>query len=413
MQQLGDSMWQYVGSVEAAHICYIVADAAVEPFDPIARMVLVGADHKRNPNGFVTLKSVLCTEILEYARSLKSGGSASVNSASLVAFKLYHAKWLIDLGMGSQALDYLQPILSAVRKGFKLGQASMTELQMLEHFLQKGVGKKEGGAASKLFGGWSSLKGVMDGGFKGAFDSGLVRLIHGTEAPSVPMRHDPSAAAVTHAATISTMATISTKQPSAPSSEPHSAAAPTQQPETKKAAPKESKTGSSGSGWLSKLIGGGKAKKEMDLGESNNDFYYDEASGKWRRKGQENVEEEAPAAPPSMAQFAQNFGAAPAVAGEANGGVANVSTYHPQPSQPQDGGGIGMPAGMSAGGSVPMMVPPKSMSAFSGNRKGPQSRYVNTFSGDTPQPAAPSPAPAPMPNAAPKPSYTIFTPKTQ
>jgi hypothetical protein len=46
--------WQ----VNAAHICYLVADAALESYSQSARLCLIGADHCKNPRTYVTADAI-------------------------------------------------------------------------------------------------------------------------------------------------------------------------------------------------------------------------------------------------------------------------------------------------------------------------------------------------------------------
>ncbi|XP_074562101.1 protein transport protein SEC16B homolog, partial [Curcuma longa] len=51
---LGDCLWKDRGEVTAAHTCYLVAEANIEPYTEIARLCLIGADHLRYPRTYAT-----------------------------------------------------------------------------------------------------------------------------------------------------------------------------------------------------------------------------------------------------------------------------------------------------------------------------------------------------------------------
>jgi hypothetical protein len=55
---LGDCLWRARGEVNAAHICYLVADAALESYSQSARLCLIGADHCKNPRTYVTADAI-------------------------------------------------------------------------------------------------------------------------------------------------------------------------------------------------------------------------------------------------------------------------------------------------------------------------------------------------------------------
>jgi hypothetical protein len=55
---LGDCLWRACGEVNAAHICYLVADAALESYSQSARLCLIGADHCKNPRTYVTADAI-------------------------------------------------------------------------------------------------------------------------------------------------------------------------------------------------------------------------------------------------------------------------------------------------------------------------------------------------------------------
>jgi hypothetical protein len=44
--------------VNAAHICYLVADATLESYSQSARLCLIGADHCKNPRTYVAVDAI-------------------------------------------------------------------------------------------------------------------------------------------------------------------------------------------------------------------------------------------------------------------------------------------------------------------------------------------------------------------
>lgn len=55
--------------VVAAHLCYLVAGAPLQAWDPAARMCLPGADHRTNPRTFGVVPAIHRALVLEWARS--------------------------------------------------------------------------------------------------------------------------------------------------------------------------------------------------------------------------------------------------------------------------------------------------------------------------------------------------------
>jgi hypothetical protein len=55
---LGDCLWRARGEVNAAHICYLVADATLESYSQSARLCLIGADHCKNPRTYVAVDAI-------------------------------------------------------------------------------------------------------------------------------------------------------------------------------------------------------------------------------------------------------------------------------------------------------------------------------------------------------------------
>jgi len=114
---LGRLLAQY-GRVEAAHVCFIFARPVVHLSgvdDTQADLVLIGADHRRNPLELgVDLEPVLLTEVYEFALSLSSQGGSHV-VPHLQNYKLAHAYQLAENGYRTDAQAYCDAIAAAMK----------------------------------------------------------------------------------------------------------------------------------------------------------------------------------------------------------------------------------------------------------------------------------------------------------
>jgi hypothetical protein len=124
---LGDRIWTETGSSACAHALYIIAGAAIEPPSPHARVVLVGADHRRRLSTFLSdAMSIQRSEVLEYALLLRKGGSKDVKLANVYKstspvmqpLKLVYAMTLVDSDstLAKRALEYIQSIDAALKE---------------------------------------------------------------------------------------------------------------------------------------------------------------------------------------------------------------------------------------------------------------------------------------------------------
>jgi hypothetical protein len=107
--QLGDALWSHGTSVEAAHLCYILADYRLDcQLDPGSRFVLIGGDHKRHPRTVVSnIEALHKTELFEFA---KRQGAGSGCLPGFQPYKLCFALALVDFGLVKPALEYLDSI---------------------------------------------------------------------------------------------------------------------------------------------------------------------------------------------------------------------------------------------------------------------------------------------------------------
>lgn len=104
---MGDTM-SARGDIYAAHFCYILAEIDFGTYGKTGtKMVLIGANHNKHYEDFVTLEAIMLTEIYEYARSLSESGFML---PALQTFKFENALKLIDYGLVEKGLLYLEQI---------------------------------------------------------------------------------------------------------------------------------------------------------------------------------------------------------------------------------------------------------------------------------------------------------------
>lgn len=104
---LGDTLFAK-GNIYAAHFCYILAQVDFGHYgDNNVKLVLVGSNHLKPYNEFMTSEAIMLTEIYEYARNLSEPGFTLVN---LQHYKFDLAKKLIDYGYIEKSLLYLEQI---------------------------------------------------------------------------------------------------------------------------------------------------------------------------------------------------------------------------------------------------------------------------------------------------------------
>lgn len=110
---LGDTLASR-GDIHAAHFCYILAQVDFSSYDSRdAKLVLIGANHHRPYNEFVTNEAVMLTEIYEYARSLSEPGFTLVD---LQSFKFNMAVKMADHGLLEKALLYIEQVAVNIAK---------------------------------------------------------------------------------------------------------------------------------------------------------------------------------------------------------------------------------------------------------------------------------------------------------
>lgn len=162
MIHLGDVLWSKYGQVEAAHVCYLMAGCQLESsFAPKTRLVLLGADHRRNPCRYVTPLAVQRTEVIELARTLKN---SQFTMPDFQVFKFLYASMLAEVGMIHKAAKYVHTVQQIVKKtaakhaksssGFHYPPAFLVELPLLQariRRLQGPLADGGGGGITKIF----------------------------------------------------------------------------------------------------------------------------------------------------------------------------------------------------------------------------------------------------------------------
>ena len=110
---LGDTLLEK-GFLYAAHFCYLMANIEFGGFsNPQSKLVLIGSDKTLGFDAFATNEAIQCTEIFEYIQKLSNPESAMM---SLQYFKFVYAIRLIDSGLPSKALDYLEQIAISITR---------------------------------------------------------------------------------------------------------------------------------------------------------------------------------------------------------------------------------------------------------------------------------------------------------
>ncbi|XP_015433708.1 PREDICTED: protein transport protein Sec16A isoform X2 [Dufourea novaeangliae] len=104
---LGDTL-STRGDIHAAHFCYILAQIDFGAYGANnVKLVLIGANHHKPYNTFLTTEAIMLTEIYEYARNLSEPGFTLVD---LQTFKFDLATKMADHGLIEKALLYIEQI---------------------------------------------------------------------------------------------------------------------------------------------------------------------------------------------------------------------------------------------------------------------------------------------------------------
>ncbi|NXK54644.1 SC16B protein, partial [Chauna torquata] len=109
---MGDSLAGR-GAVEAAHLCYLMADIPFGYFGAKAdRMALLGSSHRQAFAQFASTEAIQRMEIFEYCQQLRHPKSFLLPFQ--VVYKLLYASRLADHGLPAQALHYCEHIATAL-----------------------------------------------------------------------------------------------------------------------------------------------------------------------------------------------------------------------------------------------------------------------------------------------------------
>ncbi|KAK4365192.1 hypothetical protein RND71_016550 [Anisodus tanguticus] len=392
---LGDCLWKERSDIVAAHICYLVAEANVEPYSDSARLCLVGADHWKFPRTYANPEAIQRTEIYEYSKVL---GNSQFILPPFQPYKLVYAHMLAEVGRMSDALKYCQ----ALSKSLKTGRAPEIEtLRQLVSSLEERIKThQEGGFATNL------APAKLVGKLLNLFDSTAHRVVGGLPPPvpsttsSSPQgnEHHYQSAGPRVSTSQSTMV-MSSLMPSASSewaadnnrmtmhnrsvSEPDFGRTPRQDhvDSSKEASSSNTQGNSSaaagtsrfgrfsfGSQLLQKTVGlvlKPRQGRQAKLGETNK-FYYDEKLKRWVEEGAAPpAEEPALAPPPTTAAFhsgATDYNLKSVLKSEGN--ISNGSPDMKCPTSADNGPGI-------------PPLPPTTNQFSARSRMGV--RYVDTF----------------------------------
>ncbi|KAM7525569.1 hypothetical protein LguiA_015471 [Lonicera macranthoides] len=401
---LGDCLWKERSEIIAAHICYLVAEANIEPYSDSARLCLVGADHWKFPRTYASPEAIQRTEIYEYSKVL---GNSQFMLLPFQPYKLLYANMLAEVGRVSDSLKYCQ----AVSKTLKTGRAPEVETwrQLVSSLEERIRTHQQGGFSTNL------APAKLVGKLLTLFDSTAHRVVGGLPPPvpsaslgSVQVNEHYNQSMGPRVSTSQSTMAMTSLMPSASTepisewtadgnrmtmqnrsaSEPNFGRTPRQdQVDSSKettssnstqgkasVSPSTSRFGrfSFGSQLLQKTVGlvlKPRQDKQAKLGDTNK-FYYDEKLKRWVEEGVDPPAEEAALPPPpTNATFpngTSDYNLKNALKSE--GSLSNGSPPEYKSPTPPPGHGSGMPP-----------IPPTSNQFSARGRMGVRSRYVDTF----------------------------------
>ncbi|GMH21662.1 hypothetical protein Nepgr_023504 [Nepenthes gracilis] len=394
---LGDCLWKENGEVAAAHICYLVAEATIEPYSDSARLCLIGADHWKYPRTYARPDAIQRTEVYEHAKVL---GNSQFILLPFQPYKLIYAYMLAEVGKLSDSLKYCQAIL----KSLKTVRAPEVEAwkQLVLSLEDRIKMHQQGGYAANL------APAKLVGKLLNLFDSTAHRVVGGLppSAPSIShsngqhSEHDHQLRGARVSTSQSTMA-MSSLVPSE-SCEPinewigvgsrkslHNRSI--SEPDISRIPKKVDSTGTSHSSdyQYSTSVSGGSSRfgrfgsqlfqktiglvlrphpeRQAKLGERNK-FYYDENLKRWIEEGAERpAEEPALAPPPTAATFTSGIQDQIVNDGSRNDSLLdNGELDFKSPNYTEKS--LGIPP-----------IPPSSNQFSTRGRIGVRARYVDTF----------------------------------
>jgi hypothetical protein len=104
LAEFGDKLWGIAHNVDAAHICYLLAELDIGGYDnPNTRLVLIGGDHKIRQRTLASVQNIQRTEVFEFGKSL---GNSLLSFPSILPFKLVYAYYLAEVGLVEHAKRY-------------------------------------------------------------------------------------------------------------------------------------------------------------------------------------------------------------------------------------------------------------------------------------------------------------------
>ena len=142
LRELGDRLWAELGSVAAAHTCYLIGKVPVEAPANTSRMSLIGANH-RDPTEarcYVSPYAVQLTEIYEWVKLVCQQSNPMI---PFQGYKLIYAMQLADYGEIDRAFQYVQSvsaILQNVDSSSPYVSSLKTQLMVFEDRLRHHMG---------------------------------------------------------------------------------------------------------------------------------------------------------------------------------------------------------------------------------------------------------------------------------
>ncbi|KAG6470320.1 hypothetical protein ZIOFF_071385 [Zingiber officinale] len=320
---LGDCLWKDRGEVTAAHTCYLVAEANIEPYTETARLCLIGADHLRYPRTYATPDAIQRTELYEYS---KVQGNSQFILLPFQPYKIIYAYMLAEVGKISDSLKYCQATSKLLKSSARTSELEMWKpvLTSLEDRLRT---HQQGGYGSSL------APANIVGKLFTTFDRSIHRMIGAPPLPPVPSgnvndkeiysiapkvsnsQSTMAMASLVPSASVETMTEWSSNSNNNSKairhnrsvSEPDFGRTPKQDSSPDNAQSKATTGGSRfgriGSQLLQKTMGWvSRSHRQAKLGESNK-FYYDEKLKRWVEEGADPPAEESPLPPPPTTIF--------------------------------------------------------------------------------------------------------------
>ncbi|KAL3619398.1 hypothetical protein CASFOL_036968 [Castilleja foliolosa] len=436
LMHLGDCLWKDRSDINAAHICYLVAEENFEPYSDTARMCLVGADHWKFPRTYASPEAIQRTEVYEYSKTL---GNSQFVLLPFQPYKLVYAQMLAEVGKMSDALKYCQAVL----KCLKTGRAPEVETlrNLVSSFEERIKAHQQGGFSTNL-----APKRLV-GKLLNLFDNTAHRVVGGIPPP-IPTSGGAAQGnenfqqlgpRVSTSQSTMAMSSLMPSQSTGPTnewgaadsnrmsmhtrsiSEPDFGRSPMQghAESSKEASASSAQEKASTGGGMSRfgrfgfgsqlfqktvgLVLKPRQDRQAKLGDTNK-FYYDEKLKRWVEEGAEPPAQEAALPPPPPTSVFQN-------------GTSDYNLKSAMQSQPSYNNGnpeYKSPSVVDNNSGIPPLPPTTSNQYSARGRMGVRSRYVDTFNkgGGTPTSSFQSPSiPSPVkPTDGPKRNFFVPAP---